>query len=870
MTMRPQTSSTPATFSGRYLPGSVGRSMVIILVGIGLVMLVTWFVPALTLTSQNVLFRLRGPIEPSRDIVILAIDDRSLQQVGPWPWRREIMAEILDRLTPAHPRVIGIDVIYSEQLEGADTIRDSDRLLAESIRANGRVVLPAQLYVAGQGQAGEVIEWLRPAGMFVDGAAAIGHVHVAPGVDGMVRTVQLSKASDRGERVWAFGLELLRLSENLDYATIVERQGVLQVGSRRIPVSGQPDLGQPGLVQSDGETIPGVTVLKSNEMQINFAGATGSFTTLSIADLLNGDLPEERFRDRIVLIGATAPSMGDSRLAPFTHYGNDLTQGGREMPGVEIHANIINTIRAGLYFRPLSDQVSFLLALLVMALAAVTVYWLDGWRQLTLLGLLLLVMVAGSYFAFDRLLILPPIVPMLTGFAVVLPLLLNRSLAVSRELDDKLATLAASQRGFLPERSPTLSELPARAPGLGLSHSFNWKLKAVESLTDRLLARLSFINRILASMGDGVVVTDPAGRIVLVNRITGQLLDIPTESLIGQPVVDMLTSLGKIDSASLKRSLAAVLSPDNDSGSGEAISSDNHEVNFSITGPDTRHFSLLFSALIADAEAIGAAPITQNSSQDPKEVIGVVILISDITKRVELDRVKTETLQLVSHELRNPLSSIQALSEVLLKFSVTPDKSKEMITSIHDESKRLGETLNQYLDLSRLESGVRPIKVTMTDPAVMIDQCLRQYAVAANRKQIRLSKATDPILPRLAIDAGLIGIAIGNLIGNAIKYSPQQTEVTVTAESVADRLLISVRDQGPGIPDAARDRIFEKFYRLERDNDSETIGSGLGLPLVREILERHGGEVSFQNQKGGGAAFTLSIPLTVHRRHTRS
>ncbi len=870
MTMRPQTSTAPATFSGRYQPGSIGRSIVIILVGIGLVMMVTWFVPALTLTSQNVLFRLRGPIVPSRDIVILAIDDRSLQQVGPWPWRREIMADILDRLTPAHPRVIGIDIIYSEQLEGpgpnrAGTIRDSDRLLAESIRANGRVVLPAQLYVTGQGQSREVIEWLRPAGMFVDGAAAIGHVHVAPGVDGMVRTVQLSKASDRGERVWAFGLELLRLSENLDYAAIVERQGALQVGSRRIPVSGQPDLDQ-----SDREMIPGVTVLRSDEMQINFAGAAGSFTTLSIADLLNGDLPGEHFRDRIVLIGATAPSMGDSRLAPFTHYGNDLTQGGREMPGVEIHANIINTIRAGLYFRPLSDQVSFLLALLVMALAAVTVYWLDGWRQLALLGLLLLVMVAGSYFAFDRLLILPPIVPMLTGFAVVLPLLLNRSLAVSRELDDKLATLAASQRGFLPERSPTLSELPARAPGLGLSHSFNWKLKAVESLTDRLLARLSFINRVLASMGDGVVVTDPAGRIVLVNRITGQLLDIPTESLIGQPVVDMLTSLGKIDTARLKRSLAAVLSPDNDSGSGEAISADNLEVNFSITGPDTRHFSLLFSALVADAEAIGATPVTQNSSQDPKEVIGVVILISDITKRVELDRVKTETLQLVSHELRNPLSSIQALSEVLLKFPVTPDKSKEMLTSIHDEAKRLGETLNQYLDLARLESGVRPIRVTMTDPAVLIDQCLRQYAVAANRKQIRLSMATDPILPRLSIDAGLIGIAIGNLIGNAIKYSPQQTEVTVTAESVADYLLISVRDQGPGIPDAARERIFEKFYRLERDNDSETIGSGLGLPLVREILERHGGEVSFQNQACGGAVFTLSIPLTVHRRHTRS
>jgi CHASE2 domain-containing sensor protein len=100
----PKRRTAPAAFSGRYQPGSVGRSIVIILVGIGLVMLVTWFVPALTLTSQNVLFRLRGPIEPSRDIVILAIDDRSLQQVGPWPWRREIMAEILDRLTPGTTR----------------------------------------------------------------------------------------------------------------------------------------------------------------------------------------------------------------------------------------------------------------------------------------------------------------------------------------------------------------------------------------------------------------------------------------------------------------------------------------------------------------------------------------------------------------------------------------------------------------------------------------------------------------------------------------------------------------------------------------------------------------------------------------------
>lgn len=852
------------SISGRPRPGGVGRTMAIIVVGIVLVMLVTWFVPALTLASQNVLYRLRGPIDPSTGIVILAIDDRSLQQIGPWPWRREVMAKVLDRLTSASPRVIGLDIIYSEgpeHIEGADasgTADTGDLLLAKSISENRHVVLPMQLYVAGSSTKGEVIEWLRPARIFAEGAAATGHVHVAPGVDGMVRTVQLSKANDNGERCWAFGLEVLRLAEGLEYSDIIELPGSLMVGSRRISVREQADL----------TGIPGVTLLRPNEMQINFAGAAGTFRTLSIVDLLNGELSDDIFRDRIVLVGATAPSMGDSRLAPFTHYGNDLTQGGREMPGVEIHANIINTIRSGLYFRPLSDPASFLIALLVMGLAAITVHWLDGWRQLAILGMLLVVVLIGSYLAFDRLLILPPLVPMLTGFAIVLPLFLNRSLAVSRELDDKLAALAMSQRGFLPERSTILPELSERAPVLSLSHSFNWKLKAVESLTDRLLARLSFINRVLASMGEGVVVTDPDGRIVLVNRITDQLLDIPTDSLIGKPIVETLASLGRIDSASLKRSLAAALNPEEVSGGRGR--EDGHEVSFSISGPDSRHFSLLFSALVADAETVGAASAIPDTNESGAQVIGVVILISDITKRVELDRVKTETFQLVSHELRNPLSSIQALSEVMLKFPVSQVKSIEMLSSIHDESKRLGETLNQYLDLARLESGARPINSTMTDPRTLIDQCLRQYSVAAARKDIRLSTLIDPILPRLSIDAGLITIAIGNLIGNAIKYSPHHTEVTVSAESDAEWLLISVRDQGPGIPESARERIFEKFYRLERDSDSETIGSGLGLPLVREILERHGGEAWFQNQPSGGTVFTISIPLTVHRRHTRS
>src|SRR5205085_9112599 len=133
-----------------------------------------------------------------------------------------------------------------------------------------------------------------------------------------------------------------------------------------------------------------------------------------------------------------------TRVAPFMHYSNEHRQGGQEMPGVEIHANIINTIRGRLSFRPLPDWVAFVAALIVILSSALAITWFDGWRQIATLSLILLSITVGSFFAFSHYLILPPLVPMLTGFIAVIPLLLNRSLAASRELDLKLAALVSN------------------------------------------------------------------------------------------------------------------------------------------------------------------------------------------------------------------------------------------------------------------------------------------------------------------------------------------------------------------------------------------------------------------------------------------
>ena len=823
--------TTTSNWRNRRRRSQAVRTALILLFCTALVVLVTWFVPALSLASQNALFRLRGAFEPPNDIVIVAIDDRSLQSIGQWPWPRAVMADAIDRLTRDRPRAIGLDVIYAEPSSPAD-----DKELAEAIARNGHVILPVQLYETTSGSA----SWLGPLPQLAEAAVKIGHVHVSPDVDGMVRSIQLSKADDKGERLWAFGLEVIRRADNIAGSGIEELPGLLRFGSYRVPVRDE----------RAASTISGVTILRQNEMMINFAGASGTFRYYSIADLLAGRIPTATFQNKIVLIGATAQSMGDSRVAPFMHYGSAPSQGGQEMPGVEIHANIVNTIRNGISVRELPDSTGFLMALLVMLASAFAISRLDGWRQIVVLGSILAAVIIGSYFAFRSYLLIPPLVPMLTGFAVVIPLLLSRSLATSRELDIKLAALAGSQKGFLAGTGESAQTgLDARLR-LDLPHSLAWKLRAVDSLTARLLARMSFINRVLSSMDEAVLVTDLNGRIVFANPIAAQIFMTSEISLIGRPFVEYMIEGKLLDAQVLNQAMAG------------ALEHRAAQLEFDIPAPEPRHYSLGLSALVADAETVGAEKPAAG------QVIGVVVIVSDITKRVELDRMKTETLQLVSHELRTPLTSIHGLSDVLLKFPVPADQSREMLGTIHSEAIRLGETINRYLDLTRLESGAQALKLSPVDCRRLIAECIRNLSIFASERNIRLTQRVVPDMPELVVDYQLMTQAIGNLISNAVKYSPPGSDVTISAEHHDDGTAsITVSDRGYGIPEEARDRIFDKFYRLERDTNSGVVGTGLGLPLVKEIVERHGGRISFQSSDDNGTTFIIRLPR-VHPGHT--
>jgi signal transduction histidine kinase/CHASE2 domain-containing sensor protein len=931
------------------------------------VMAVTWLAPSLSAATVNMLFRLRGETTPPGDIIIVAIDDASLQQVGNWPWPRSVMASVLDRITDARPQAVGLDVIYAESSGTGD-----DQLLSEAIRRSGRVVLPAQLTEA-QAASTDLrasSTWLQPLSEIKSAAAAIGHAHADPDVDGVLRTVQLSKADERGERLWAFGLETLRVAERIPAGEIAERKDSLRVGRYEIAIHDE----------AENSTLPDVTIIRPNEMFINYLGPPRTFSYYSIADVLHGTVPAEKFAGKIVLIGAVAQTMGDTRITPFISYGG-TAQSGTGMPGVEVHANVIETIRRRAWLRPLSDLQGFGIALLLMIAAAAFVRLFDGWRAFITLSALLGLVITGSLYVFNHYFIIPPVVPMLTAFFSVVPLLLlNSSITASKDLDRKLESLTQIQKSFMshkasvdsfstplsflgsilraetvalfqktssgqrlqltacfgrkPGADEALPEIESRdgsdaidgnssstlrmpladdaerhglrglllvkrpagdpfsvserklasefASGMvaelraarrnarlenrslpvSLPHNIIWKLRAVDEITAHLIARIGFMNRVFTSMTEGLLVADITGQVVFANPAAQQFWgfrDEPeTDALTARSLTELFVERGIIDLEGLRQTMR------------EAMSGRNVLMEVELLTREGRFYTLQFSAVMASESPslelqtkAGDALETDGSLAQASEspgVIGLIVIITDITKRRELERVKAETLQLVSHELRTPLTSIQGLSDLLLKCPVSEDESQEMLGMIYSEAVRMNELIKRYLDVTRIESGAQSLIRKPVNANQLIKACARSLGQLAREKRIRINLRLDEPSPTLHGDAQLLTQALNNLLSNAVKYSPTDSEIELGCASDDGLVRIYVRDHGYGIPKESQERVFEKFYRLERDAQAEVVGTGLGLPLVKEIVERHGGQLTLESEADRGSTFTIHIP----------
>lgn len=240
----------------------------------------------------------------------------------------------------------------------------------------------------------------------------------------------------------------------------------------------------------------------------------------------------------------------------------------------------------------------------------------------------------------------------------------------------------------------------------------------------------------------------------------------------------------------------------------------------------------------------------------------LLITISDISAVKENERLRSDMSSLMSHELRTPITSIQGFAGLLLADENLPAESREFLQIISSESQRLSKMLSTFLSVSNLEqSDKQEIEKTPVKVDSVVHEVVGEMQELAKRKRIRLVEQTGAHIPPVAADRGLIGRAVSHLIDNAIKYSPERTSVIVSTILEADFLRVVVEDRGYGVPPNEREKIWQKFYRVARDGqDKEEESTGLGLSLVKEIIEQHGGEVGVESEAGTGSKFSFTLP----------
>ncbi len=237
---------------------------------------------------------------------------------------------------------------------------------------------------------------------------------------------------------------------------------------------------------------------------------------------------------------------------------------------------------------------------------------------------------------------------------------------------------------------------------------------------------------------------------------------------------------------------------------------------------------------------------------------GALATIEDITERSRLDAVRTDFVANISHELKTPVGALAVLAEALAD-ETEPEVIRRLSLKMVEESIRAGRTIDDLLELSRIELGGEAIKEAVA-VGLVIAEAVDRVRTLADRRGVVLRVVEPGDRMKVLGDRRQIVSALGNLVENAIKYSESGKLVEVSASTDGLNVDMRVRDEGMGIPTRDLDRIFERFYRVDRARSRETGGTGLGLAIVRHVATNHGGDVLVSSVEGEGSTFTLRIP----------
>ncbi|MBI4537811.1 MAG: response regulator [candidate division NC10 bacterium] len=375
----------------------------------------------------------------------------------------------------------------------------------------------------------------------------------------------------------------------------------------------------------------------------------------------------------------------------------------------------------------------------------------------------------------------------------------------------------------------------------------------IENLVPRdkvreLLHIRRYRNAILRTIGEGVVILDEARRIMSVNRAALTILDQPELRLIGSPVIEILgPSLRPVLEEALER---FTVTPDRDM---DPVGLRYRE----------RLLRMAFAWVSPGIPKDGFFLILQ----DVTDLAGKIEELSALNARLEaMDKMRSELLAMVSHDLHTPLTAIKGSLEVLLKENIGVELGRELLGIALKNADRLFRLVSDILDLTRIESGRFKGRREFFDATASLQAAVERMRPLADQRRVRLEIRTRQGMAPIWADSVRMEQVFVNLLDNALKFTPAGGRVEVTAEDDPAEILIAVRDSGIGIPAEHLERIFDRFYRVPRAPETDAEGTGLGLSICRAVVEDHGGRIWAQSAPSEGSAFYVTIPRGEGRR----
>jgi CHASE2 domain-containing sensor protein/signal transduction histidine kinase len=812
-----------------------------------------------------------APIDQST--VIIAIDEKSLNSIGQWPWRRAIHAQLIDKLSKYNTALISLDILFSER---SASHPEDDILLAKAIKNNGNVLLPLHLQPLTYG--GTLVEIL-PIPQLVDAAKGMGHVHVDLDQDGLARGLFLN--SGIGDAHWP----------SLSMAMASEINPMIQY-----------------IRMLDSSNSAPYMSVNTQYRLIPFAGPGGTFPSYSYLEVMLDQVPAEAFRDKIVLIGATAAGLGDIIPTP-------VSRAGTPMSGVELHANAFSSLMTNNAIRPVESIWAYLLT---FAFIMIPILLFPRLKPTHVMPSTILLVLTVAFFSYTLILFdktwFPPINSII-GILLAYPLwswqrmrqmngFLNQELErLEREpaigfrhigqhpveelfeslnalLKPKHFVLLKNKKIIQQDEHTVLSYQRLKSKDKWFHDGqtswitliqtnenkhkdtfhlgFSWRnttnlasiqdyLNKLDFISPRTLKKRrsyekianritqvreaihamqdmrTFISKGFEEIPNAVLVTDPVGLIVFCNSHAHKWFSPTERPLITTPIYalfetkqnhQLIQNMGKALTCGVKT---------------------NDELQ--LNGKDV---------------LIHCVPFLVDENSDA----GLMITLSDITHIRQQQREKNQLIDFLSHDVRSPLVSQLAMLNGLRTGRI--EWQDKLIPEIEMHAKRSLNLSDQFLQITRAEQSAEQSFYEF-DFLNAIENSIDSLCQQASEKGIEIN-FTDEEPIWLFGNAELIERAITNLLSNAIKYSPNDTQVNLRTKLDNNHISLTISDQGHGISQEELPYIFKRFHRQRQTEISGEKGAGLGLNFVQVVINKHNGKIDVASKINEGTTFTVTFP----------